>query len=503
MKMSDSLASVLRVVVRLARRPLPWVLVTCGGVVLIAAPADATVRNVGSGRPYATIAAALAASSAGDVINVVDPIHTEADIYVSVEVIIQGQGASATVVQAHPSFGTASERVFTVASSGRVVIRDMTIRHGNEPTAGNGGGINLSSGGLVLDRVVITLNRDAAEPGGHSRGGGIYVSMGGLQIRDSMISDNVAEAGDVGINGYGGYASGGGIYVSSTDVAEIVNTTISGNQALGGDGTIAGYSFALGGGISQASGTLNMVNSVIRSNQAIGGTVTTGFGGPAEGGGVYGGASGVVNLFNTTVSSNLAQGGNGSSGAQVLGGGVKLRDGSLTSSTVAANVTANGTTMYAGGLYSDGFGGEVPLITNSVFADNVCSADPTAADLKGSLVSGDYNIVENNGGDFAGVTTHNIIGVDPLLVTLDDWGGPTWTHPLATGSPAIDMVPVGINGCRSGGFDQRGYHRAGGTFAGGTACDCGAFEANSSDAQIVFFDSFEGATTWMWSTTIP
>ena len=499
----DTLLSVLRTVFRRVRRPLPWVMVALAGAALTTPTAHAAVRNVGSGQPYATIGAALAASSDGDVINIVDPVHTEADIYVSDAVTIQGQGASATVVQAHPGFAVAPARVFTVASSGRVIIRDMTIRHGNDSGVGNGGGIYLSSGGLLLDRVVVTLNRDGAEPGGHSRGGGIYVSMGGLRIRDSTISDNVAEAGDIGIDGYGGYASGGGIYVSSTDVAEIVGTTISGNQALGGDGTIAGYSFAWGGGINVSWGTLNLINSVVRNNQAIGGTVATGFGGPAEGGGIFGGASGEVNLFNTTVSSNLAQGGNGSTGAQVLGGGIKLRNGSLTSCTVAANQTTNGTTMYAGGLYSEGFPGEGPRLTNSVFADNVCSGDPNDADLKGHVVSGDYNIIEKDGGTFTGVTTHNLIGIDPLLVPLGDWGGPTWTHPLASGSPGIDMLPIGINGCLSIDFDQRGFYRAAGGSAGGAACDCGAFEAASSDAGLVFFDAFEGANTWMWSSSYP
>jgi hypothetical protein len=488
---------------RISRRSVPWLVVSFVGIVVATPPARAVVRDVGLGQPYATIAAALAASSDGDVINIVDPVHTEADINVSVAVTIQGQGAPATVVQAHPGFGLASARVFTVSSPARVVIRDVTIRHGNEPTNANGGGIFLSDGCLLLDRVVITLNRDGAEPGGHSRGGGIYVSMGALRVRDSTISDNVAEGGVTGVNGWGGYASGGGVYVSSNDVAEIVNTTISGNQALGGDGVIDGYSFGWGGGISQAWGTLNLINSVVRGNHAIGGAVTNGFGGPAEGGGIFGGSNGAVHLVNTTVSSNLAQGGSGTTGSQVLGGGLKLRNGSLTSSTVADNQTLGGTTMYAGGLYSEGFPGEGPVIKNSVLADNICTADPSAADLKGHVVSGDYNIVENSGATFSGVTIHNMIGTNPLLVPLGDWGGPTWTHPLAVGSPAIDMVPSGVNGCLPGGFDQRGYYRAAGTLAGGSACDCGAFESGSSDAGVVFFDAFESGSTCMWSRTAP
>jgi hypothetical protein len=86
------------------------------GFALAAPAAHAAVRDVGMGQPYPTIAAALSASSDGDVINVVDPVHNEADIYVSEAVTIQGQGAAATAVQAHPVFGMASARVFTVAT---------------------------------------------------------------------------------------------------------------------------------------------------------------------------------------------------------------------------------------------------------------------------------------------------------------------------------------------------------------------------------------------------
>src|SRR2546422_7796258 len=34
--------------------------------------------------------------------------------------------------------------------------------------------------------------------------------------------------------------------------------------------------------------------------------------------------------------------------------------------------------------------------------------------------------------------TGNLTGVDPLLGSLQDNGGPTWTHALLSGSPAIE-----------------------------------------------------------------
>lgn len=169
MKVPGSISLVLWVRGRRVSRPLAWAVWMWVSFTLAPQAVDAAVRNVGSGQPYATIMAALAASSDGDVINVVDPVHTEADIDVSDAVTIQGQGASATIVQAHPAFGIAAARVFTVASAGKVVIRDMTIRHGNETTVGNGGGIFLQNGALLLDRVVVTQNRDAGGPGDHTR----------------------------------------------------------------------------------------------------------------------------------------------------------------------------------------------------------------------------------------------------------------------------------------------------------------------------------------------
>ena len=60
--------------------------------------------------------------------------------------------------------------------------------------------------------------------------------------------------------------------------------------------------------------------------------------------------------------------------------------------------------------------------------------------------------------------------IDPLLGALADNGGPTQTHALLTGSPAIDaagdcVADLSIT------TDQRGISRP-----QGTACDIGAFE---------------------------
>ena len=55
----------------------------------------------------------------------------------------------------------------------------------------------------------------------------------------------------------------------------------------------------------------------------------------------------------------------------------------------------------------------------------------------------------------------------PLLGALDDNGGPTQTHALLGGSPAIDAA--GAAACPA--TDQRGVSRP-----QGAACDAGAYE---------------------------
>jgi hypothetical protein len=75
------------------------------------------------------------------------------------------------------------------------------------------------------------------------------------------------------------------------------------------------------------------------------------------------------------------------------------------------------------------------------------------------------------------------IGSNPDLGPLQDNGGPTFTHALLPGSPAIDVIPNGTNDCGvSLTVDQRGGGRP---FPFDSNCDVGAFEAG-----IIFYDVF-------------
>ena len=80
------------------------------------------------------------------------------------------------------------------------------------------------------------------------------------------------------------------------------------------------------------------------------------------------------------------------------------------------------------------------------------------------------------------IETGDLQNTDPLLGALADNGGPTPTHGLLPGSPAIDAVPVG-DCIDTGGTaivqDQRGVFRP-----IGSGCEVGAVEFNPPDIAV-------------------
>jgi hypothetical protein len=157
-------------------------------------------------------------------------------------------------------------------------------------------------------------------------------------------------------------------------------------------------------------------------------------------------------LINSTLSGNTAQGGAGGSGedgvappGRGLGGGLfNEGTGTLTNVTVSGN-SAN---WDGGGLYN---GGGTTTLTNTIVAGN---SAPFDLDIFGG---------------YSG--SHDLVGGDPMLAPLGDYGGPTQTMALLLGSPAIDAGDSTAPGLPS--TDQRGAPRPD---VPGTNPDIGAFE---------------------------
>src|SRR5207244_2850100 len=102
------------------------------------------------------------------------------------------------------------------------------------------------------------------------------------------------------------------------------------------------------------------------------------------------------------------------------------------------------------------------------------NANVSIRNVSGTVISHGYNLSSDNGGGFL-TATGDQINTDPLLGPLANNGGPTFTHALLPGSPAIDagdptFTPPPL-------FDQRGPCFA--RVVNGRI-DIGAFELQSS-----------------------
>ena len=62
----------------------------------------------------------------GAIIEITDPVHTEAGIVVNRDVTIRGLGADDTIVQAHETSGKAPDRVFLVEEGVVLILEKLT-----------------------------------------------------------------------------------------------------------------------------------------------------------------------------------------------------------------------------------------------------------------------------------------------------------------------------------------------------------------------------------------
>jgi len=385
-----------------------------------------------------------------------DALYGDLDITDSVAIV--GAGPT-TLVDGNG--GTTGDRVFSLfrcirgatsmdgsCSNGDVTVTmsDITIVHGRS-TGGYGGGIR-NDAVLKLDHCIIGVN---AVFGSTPLGGGIY-NAGTLELDDSLVINNVTSATN--------FPEGAGIFNQGT--LTILRSTIGGNSTAGLGGgilasadvvatvrvrasTISGNSAAQGGGIFETVG-LDVVDVI---NSTISGNFSTG-----NGGGIYV-QSGFMFLYNVTVTENQA---NSDETGSASGGGV---------------YNAAGTFNFA----------------NSIIANNqlIVATVPPSLDFDecaGMLTAQGNNILTSVNTSHCTISGPAMIG-GALLGALQDNGGPTFTHALLAGSPAIDAEStVSCTELLDAPLteDQRGVARP-----SGAACDIGAFEVE----QSIFADGFE------------
>ena len=136
----------------------------------------------------------------------------------------------------------------------------------------------------------------------------------------------------------------------------------------------------------------------------------------------------------------------------------------LINSTVSDNAAPHGS-----GSGIDNDGGTLTL-TNSIVANGARGGD-CFNNFGGTTVSHGYNL--DGDGTCNLTATGDLPGTNPMLDPLAlNPPGTTETQALQLGSPAIDHIPPGVNGCGTTvSTDQRGVSRP-----QGSGCDIGAYE---------------------------
>ncbi|MBN1856803.1 MAG: hypothetical protein JW846_07620 [Dehalococcoidia bacterium] len=403
---------------------------------------------------------------------------------------------------------------------GGAVVNSCTLTMTGCRITGNnarvGGGL-ANVGNLTMTDCVISGNSSLDATDAFSGGDGIFgagagiFNAGSLNLTDCTISDNHAVEN---VSGRGG--GGGGIYNATDATVEMTRCAISSNIVDEND-----EDGGCGGGILSLGSTLTMTSCSLDSNEA-------GY----AGGGIA--SAGPVLMSRCTVNGNIAWLGGGGGGiltsddlqmssctvggntAWLGGGGGILTSGDLQ--MVNCTISTNSAFVSGGGIYETGGlatlthctiagnsttdaagkGGGIRLLStsspvlelkNSIIADNTTAGHP---DCSGSITTHGCNIIGDDAGcvltPVGGGTPPDLLDTDPQLGPLQDNGGPTQTHAVGIGSPALDAVAEGYCSTIDGdplSTDQRGEQRPGDSDHDGVAlCDIGAFEFNTGTESV-------------------
>jgi predicted outer membrane repeat protein len=391
---------------------------------------------------------------------------TSGEIVINKSLTISGPGAATLAIS-----GNKASRLFNI-TDGTVTISGLTLRDGNVPGSnGIGGAILMGdchpavNSTLTVNNCIFTNNHI---PGTYGAGGAIFGCMcGDLTITNTIFTGNSA-----------GYDGGAIWYISQNGKLIINGSTFSNNAATNGDGgaiefcppnevgprlfSVTDTTFSnnyAGGNTTWAGGGGGIYICCANNTVTISGSTFSGNTAQGYGGGLYNccGASAThgastVTITNSTFSGNTA--------ATWSGGGI-MADGPviLDSVTMSGNSSPVRVGGGGGGIYTDAPG--FSTLRNTIIA-NSTSGGNCAGDAVTSL---GHNLSSDSTCDFG--ATGDMNNTNPNLGPLADNGGPTRTHALLYGSPAID----GGDPLEYPPTDQRGVSRP-----LGLAPDIGAYE---------------------------
>jgi hypothetical protein len=346
------------------------------------------------------------------------------------DITISGNGAKIV--------GKTGFRLFAVKSTGDLTLDNVTVSGGSEKF----GGAIFNYGTLALTGATVTNAR------AHLGGGIFNGSAADLAVDNSVVSSNYADYG-------------GGLYNYNATVA-VSYSTIKNNRAFIDGGGIYDRAGSLdieystvtknfsgrdGGGLHHRDSAVLVAYSTLSSND-------TGFFG--YGGGIFD-RSGTTDIINSTISGNTA----------LTGGGIYNRSTmTVSNGTIAKNSARDG-----GGIFN--VVNDLTL-TRSLISGNSASFADEIDRFSGTVYRNNYNVFGAGGGDgvkgFSPGPTDIVpsVGIGGILTPLAYNGGPTKTHALVSGSPAIGASPADADCAPK---DQRGVSRP-----QGPSCDVGSFE---------------------------
>src|ERR1051326_2868935 len=267
---------------------------------------------------------------------------------------------------------------------------------------GISGAITLTSGLLLVDKSV-TINGAGAD---------VLAVDGNMASRvfQTPAGRTVTISGFTIRNAHAGTA-GGGVDNEDGATVTLMNCSISGNTA------------GLGAGIFNG-GALTIINSTLTGNMA------------SEGAATYNSGSGNLMISNSTLSGNVA--------SSTGGGCFNLAALQITNSTLSDNSAPS----LGGGILNFG----ALVIGNSILKRGGSGVN-IYTNGGGTVTSLGYNLSSDDaGGPLAGPGDQVLTA--PMLAPLQDNGGPTLTHALLPGSPAMNFGDPSFTPPPS--FDQRG-----------------------------------------------
>jgi hypothetical protein len=418
-----------------------------------------------------TLRRALASAVSGDVVDLtalacsVITLESGALLASADDVTIVGPGPASLTIDAE-----SRDSVIIHAGYGTLTVEGVTLANGSYDAD-----VRFPLGGCVYSTGSVAL-RDASITTCHLSG--INYAYGGAiyAIGDVTIARGSIVGGDVAVTTLGAHAAGGLVFAGSLDAD---------HAELKGGVMHSTYTTLARGGAAYVLGPVQVAYSTVSENIAV----------PGAGGGLFtrgdviigsstfhtnaadiGAAIEIVRDFTTPTTANVVD--------STVSGNVVTTGGSAFETTVALNLF-NSTIAFnnAYGDYSTPGGGllagvDATDIESTIIAKNTAGGVPsdfTATQLFNLTGSDNLIMVSTD------VQPPGTLTADPMLAFLALNGGPTPTHALQPGSPAIEAG----NNAAGLASDQRG---TGFARVVGAAADIGAFESGN---DLIFSDGFE------------